>query len=58
MRSMFICSRERVRTWEFVVDPRAVDIEIYRRLVERATDGITNMFVKDIAPLFKMQQPG
>ena len=55
---MFICSRERVRTWELGVDPRAVDIEIYRRLVEGATYEITNMFVKDIAPLFKIQQPG
>ncbi len=58
MRFVFVRGKERVRAWELGVDARMVDMERYSLLVERATDEIMNMFVKDLAPLFKMQQLG
>lgn len=58
MRFVFVRGKERVRAWELGVDPRTVDVEMYRLLMERATDEIMSMFVQDVPPLLKMQQPG
>lgn len=58
MRFAFVRGKERVRAWELGVDPRMVDLEMYRLLMERATDEILSMFVQDVPPLLKMQQPG
>ena len=58
MRFVFVRGKERVRAWELGVDPRTVDVEMYRLLMERATDEMMSMFVQDIPPLLKMQQPG
>lgn len=48
MRFVFVSGNERVRAWELGVDPRTVDVEIYRLLMERATDEIMSMFVQDV----------
>ena len=58
MRFVFVRGKERVRAWELGVDPRTVDVEMYRLLMERATDEMMSMFVQDVPPLLKMQQPG
>lgn len=58
MRFVFVRGKERVSAWELGVDPRTVDVEMYRLLMERATDEIISMFVQDVPPLLKMQQPG
>jgi DNA polymerase-2 len=48
MRFVFVRGKERVRAWELGVDPRTVDVEMYRLLMERATDEIMSMFVQDV----------
>lgn len=48
MRFVFVRGNERVRAWELGVDPRTVDVEVYRLLMERATDEIMSMFVQDV----------
>jgi len=58
MRFVFVRGKERVRAWELGVDPRMADVEMYKLLMERATDEIMSMFVQDVPPLLKMQQPG
>lgn len=58
MRFVFVRGKERVRAWELGVDPRLVDVDMYKLLMERATDEIMSMFVQNVPPLLKMQQPG
>lgn len=58
MRFVFVRGKERVRAWELGVDPRMADVEMYKLLMERATDEIMSMFVQNVPPLLKMQQPG
>lgn len=48
MRFVFVRGKERVRAWELGVDPRTVDVEMYRLLMERATDEIISMLVQDV----------
>ena len=48
MRFAFVRGKERVRAWELGVDPRMADVEMYKLLMERATDEIMSMFVQDV----------